>query len=289
MRNPLHTQNAFRRDTRGVSPAISTVIITSAVVVMILVTMVYTNNFLNASIAKNEFTTNKQFMLTAGLQIDDIAWTIGRTQTVRYTSRFADLSFVPQALTYSIETNDGTGWRTINQSLQTGIISFNMPSTEYTVDRNYYEPIFPSFNSSFVQEGPTAPVSEVYVIEKLPMANGTFTRVVIVPSIRMLNSTIGSQNYVKFYLPLLTSGESPHLSQSVTFIGKTVTQYLDSGIMQVRFKVFFPKADEGFNSGFFPFDNEYTFECYTATVSLPAESVVEFYVGEVSVSMGLYL
>ena len=46
---------------------------TAAVVVMILVAMTYANTFLDTRMAENEFSTNKQFMLTTGLQIDDIA------------------------------------------------------------------------------------------------------------------------------------------------------------------------------------------------------------------------
>jgi hypothetical protein len=273
----------FRRDTKAVSPAISTVIITSAVVVMVLVAMVYANGYLDSRLAQNEFTTNKQFMLTTGLQIDDIAWTMGRTQTVRYSSIYAQLDFEPQALSYSIEINQNGAWEPVNMSLPTGVILFNMPIHEYTLGNNYFERIFPSSDSAFLQVGPSAPVSQVYVMEKLPMAAGNFTRVVVAPSIRELNSTIGSRSYVKFYLPLLTAGANPHLSQSITLIGKNVMQYIRSDVQQVRFKVDFPKADQGFDSGFFPF------EYYEEIVDLPPNTVVEFYVGEVTVSLGLHV
>ena len=64
---------SLQKDKRAVSPALSTVILTAAVVVMILVAMGFANNFLDARMAENEFSTNKQFMYTTGLQIDDIA------------------------------------------------------------------------------------------------------------------------------------------------------------------------------------------------------------------------
>ncbi|MGF3522953.1 MAG: hypothetical protein ACQXXJ_07640, partial [Candidatus Bathyarchaeia archaeon] len=54
----------LRANRKAVSPAISSVILTAAVVVMVLVAMVYTNRFLDSRMAENEFSTNKQFMLT---------------------------------------------------------------------------------------------------------------------------------------------------------------------------------------------------------------------------------
>ena len=52
----------LRRDEKAASPAISTVILTSAVVVLLLVTVTFGNSFLNARMAENEFSAMKQFM-----------------------------------------------------------------------------------------------------------------------------------------------------------------------------------------------------------------------------------
>ncbi len=255
---------------------------------MVLVAMVYTNNFLNVRMAENEFSTNKQFMLTTGLQIDDIAWTLGRTQTVRYSSRYAQVTFQDAVLSYSVEILNSTGWYQIFTG-ETGIILFNMPTTAYTLGNDYLERVFPSSNGSFLQEGPSAPVSHVYVMEKLPMGTESFTRVVVAPSIRMLPSTIGPQSYVKFYLPILEDGTNLGLSQSVTLTGKNVTQYVFSGISQVRFNVTFPQAAQGFDKSFFPFENYFTFDHYEETLELQTDSVVELYVGTMSVSLGLHV
>jgi hypothetical protein len=42
-----------------------------------MVTTVFANNFLNVQLAENEYSASKQFMLTTGLQVDDVAWTMG--------------------------------------------------------------------------------------------------------------------------------------------------------------------------------------------------------------------
>jgi len=261
---------------------------------MVLVAMAFTNNLLNARLAENEFTTNKQFMLTTGLQIDDIAWTIGRTQTLRYSTRFAQLKCEAVAVEYSFEikTVENSSWTPLDFTCTTSIIMFNMPISNYHVSNEYVERIFPSANFSFVQNGTSAPVSHVYVIEKLPMTAGNYTRVVVVPTLRMLDAgEIGGVNYVKFFLPLLENGESPMLSQSVTLIGTAVTQYAYRNVTHVKFIATFPQASQGFDSDFFKFQEEDLQQgSYVRIVNMPAgNSVVEFYVGEVTVSLGLHV
>ncbi|MCJ7430969.1 hypothetical protein MUO83_07145, partial [Candidatus Bathyarchaeota archaeon] len=113
----------FRRDRKALSPAISSVILTSAVVVLLLVTIVFANNFLSSRMAENEFSAMKQFMQTVGLQMDDVAWTIGRTQTIRYASRFGVVNFESLALNYAVYVNDTF----FLGNYSTGVLLFNMP------------------------------------------------------------------------------------------------------------------------------------------------------------------
>ncbi|MDI6690909.1 MAG: hypothetical protein QME50_03450 [Candidatus Bathyarchaeota archaeon] len=271
----------MRKDERGVSPAISTIILTSAVVVLLLVAVVFANNFLTARMAENEFSAVKQFMQTVGLQVDDVAWIIGRTQTVRYASKYGQVNFETLALNYTVYVNGSVYF----VAYSTGILLFNMPISKYSVGNNYYESIFPS-DSSFLQVGSSAPVCYVYVIEKLPMDDGDYIRVVVAPIIRVLNSTISAggevKNYFKFYLPILSSGDHPRLSQSVTLTGRNVSVKTEDGVTSVKINVTFPKSSLGFDEGFFNFDE------IEETLSVPSGSVVEFYTSEVVVSLGLH-
>lgn len=250
-----------------------------------LVTIVFANDFLGARMAENEFSTVEQFMQTVGLQIDDVAWTVGRAQTIRYTSRYGSVKFETIALSYSIEVNGPAGWEPVFTNT-TGMILFNMPVSQYTLGNNYFERIFPSSDGSFLQEGPSAPVCHVFVIEKLPMQDGNFTRVVVAPCMRMLNSTIvgaEQRNYFKFYLPSLLPGAQPRHSQSITISGRNVIKLVRSGVNAVRISLTFPNEGLGFNSEFFNFEN--TVETFT----VPNNSIAEFYVGEVLVSLGLHV
>ena len=68
-------------------------ILTAGVIVMVLVAMSYSNNILNTKMASNEYTSNQQFLQTTGKQIDDIAWLVGRTETVSFSSKFGSVHF----------------------------------------------------------------------------------------------------------------------------------------------------------------------------------------------------
>jgi hypothetical protein len=264
------------------SPAISTVIMIAAVMILVFVAMSYANNILDTRLAENEFSANKQFMITTGLQIDDVAWTVGRTQTISYSSRFGHVKFQSQAINYTVELRSGETWE--SYTFTTAMVMYNMPISAYNLGNNYFERVSPRYSASFLQEGPTAPVSHVFVVEKLPMDDGSFIRVVAVPSIRTSNSTIVSQSttdYYKFFLPTLeSSSENPALSQSMTMVGNDVTKIIKNNVDEVRITVDFPNSDIGFDSTFFSFQNLVE----DRTWQDPA--VVEFYVGKVVVSIG---
>lgn len=233
--------------------------------------------------AENEFSTNKQFMLTTGLQIDDIAWTIGRIQTVRYSSQYGNIKFQSSAVNYTFEVDKGSGFVPLFSNA-TGMILFNIPVSTYSISNNYFERVLPSSNGSFLQQGSSATVSQVFCVEKLPMNDGSYTRIVVIPSIRILNSIIagslGSTNYTKFYLPTLEPGNHRYLSQSITMSGSDIRKIVESGVNQVRITATFPNAPSGFDSDFFNFDH------ISETVTLLPGSVVEFYIGKVIVTLG---
>jgi hypothetical protein len=285
MRKNRASLHSLRRDRKAVSPAISTVILTSAVIVLLLVTIVFANNFLDARLAENEFSAMEQFMQTVGLQIDDVAWIIGRTQTIRYASKFGQVSFENKTLVYTVYVDKPGQSDIYLANYSVGVLLFNMPIVKYSLGNNYYESIFPS-DRSFLQKGTSAPVSHVYATEKLPMRDGSFIRVVVTPTIRMLNSTISmgvnKNNYFKFYLPILSNGTSPYHSQSVTLTGKNVLVKTEGSVNAVKIRISFPKINSGFGSDFFNFDSQ------EKVVDVPDGSIIEFYTSEVSVSLGLH-
>jgi uncharacterized membrane protein len=277
----MTTRNSLRRlrrNKKAISPAISTVILTSAIVVMLLVTLSFVNNYLNGQVAQNDFNSMQQFMQTLGLQVDDVAWIPGRTQTLTFASRYGQITFRSPALTYSFYFD---GSPVANFSVSVGVILFSILTSDYSIANNYFQEIFPSSNS-FLQNGTSAPVCRVFVTEKLPMQDGNYIRIVAAPIVRQLNSVINNVNYARFYLPILNQGSSPQLAQSVTLSGINVPHQISSNVNIVTINVTFPNGvGMGLTSGFF------NFAAVSQTVILGPSSVVEIYGGSVTVSLGV--
>lgn len=249
---------------------------------MILVAMSYANGSLNTQMAANEFSSNKQFMQTTGLQIDDIAWTIGRTQTVTYASKFGFLSYTESALNYTIQVYSNNLLLANFSSPATGIIQYKIPVDSYSLGNNYFERVPFSTNGSFLQSSSSAPVSQVFCTEKILNNQTSYTQIVLVPTIRMLNSSVtGPQpiNYLKFYMPYLINGGSTFSSSpSITLTGENVAKTTETNVNKIVITVS-PNTQSGFDSSFFNFPNN------TITLNM-SNSVVEFYSGEVQVTEG---
>jgi hypothetical protein len=251
---------------------------------MILVAMSFANNILSLKMAQNEFSANKQFMQTTGQQIDDVAWTIGRTQTITFSSRFGVVKFQEVALNYTFRIcYHNSTWENLTVSGETGILLFNVPISSYSMANNYFERVPYAANSSFVLAGSTAPVTQVFCEQKIPMTDGSYLRIVLIPTIRVLNST----GYFKFYLPSLQNGTSPYQTRSLTLTGEGISRIVRNNIDQVVVTVSFPKAASiGFDADFFKFNNTTMTFNSTSTPKLNPDSVIEFYTGKVLVSIG---
>jgi hypothetical protein len=277
----------LHNDKKATSPAISTVILTGAVVVMILVAMTFANNTLSSKMAKNEYDTNSQFMQTTGQQIDDIAWTAGRTQTSTYSSNYGSVKFVEATLDYTFQVHSTSGgWQTLALSGETGIILYNMPVASYSSGNGYFERLPFGSDNSFLQSDSTSPVSQVICEQKVPMSDGTYNRIALIPTMRMLSSNVGSTSYVKFYLPNLENTTNHYRSQSITLTGQGISKTTQTGVDQVIITVSFPKASAGFDSSFFSFKSNTVTLNNLSTPRFPPNSIVEFYVGKVIVALG---
>jgi len=255
---------------------------------MILVAVSYANNILNLKVAESEFSTNKQFMQTTGQQLDDIAWTPGRTQTVSFLSKFGTVKFQEMALNYTfrIQYHNGT-WKDLTMTGQTGIILYNMPVSHYSIGNNTFFRLPLSANDSFLLTESTAPISQVLCEEK-PMSDGSYATIALVPTMRMLTSTIMTQNYFKFYLPSLESGTNLYRSQSITMTGNGTSKLTLSNVDQVTISVSFPTDTTalGFDPSFFNFKSTTITLNDSSTPKIPNNSIIEFYIGKVIVAIG---
>ena len=287
-----NSHRSFRKNKSATSPAISTVILMASAVVMILVAMTYANNILSLKMAENEYNTNKQFMQTTGQQIDDIAWTIGRAQTVSYSIKYGNVEFQEVALDYTFQVHTSTrGWKTLSLSGKTGIILYNMPVGSYSLGNNYFARAPITANTSFLLPDSSAPISQVICEQKSSVSGGSYNRIALVPTMRVLTSTVtsttGSTNYFKFYLPDLENGTNLYRSQSITLTGEGISKVTQDHVDQVIISVSFPQAASlGFDSSFFNFKSNTITLNSASTPKLTPDSVVEFYVGNVVVTIG---
>jgi len=275
---------------RAISPVISTVILTGAMVALLSITLVFANNLLWSRIAESDFNSAKQLMQTIGLQVDDVAWTVGRTETIRYSSRFGDVTLLSSALNYTVYVKTkGSPTYQFLASYQVGVLLFNIPISKYSLGNGYYELIFPSQNNTLTLTGTSAPVIREFAVEKLPMGDGNYIRVVVAPCIRSLFSTVNmsgsSTYYVKLYLPVLTKGSAPRLTESVTVTGNAVGAKTVSNVASINVTVSFPSstAQMGFDASFFKFPSRYQ------VIDVPSgydDAVLDFFVGGVTVEFG---
>lgn len=275
-----------RLSKRGMSPVISSVIMTGAMVAILSVALVFANNLLWSKVAEGDFDSSRQLMYSVGLQIDDVAWTVGRTETIRYASQYGDIEFESSVLTYTVTVNG------VPEQYETGILMFNLPTSRYSISDDYWERIFPDPDESLTLTGTSAPVARVFAIERTPMPDGKYIRVVAAPSIRVLFSSINSSTntyYVRMYLPVLSAGESPRLSQSITLTGESVKAHTLNDVQSISVAVDFPKGtSDDFDSAFFNFPEDSEVFDFSAFYSAGYVNVVlELYVSEVSVGFGV--
>lgn len=285
----LHKKHS---EKRGISPVISSVIMTGAIIAILSVAVVFANNLLWSRVAEGEFNSSEQFMQTAGLQIDDVAWTAGRTETVGYASQYGSVVLEPSVITYNVTVVNDEGQTSFVET--TGVLMFNMPISRYSISDDYWARIYPDPDNSLTLTGTSAPVARVFAIERTPMPDGKNIRVVTAPCIRVLYSAINTSintYYIRLYLPVLNAGESPRLTQSITFTGESVQAHTLDGVLGVSVSVNYPRADSEFDSNFFNFPaSSQTIEVPTIVPS-PLNGyqnvVFELYLSEVSVGFGV--
>jgi hypothetical protein len=136
----------------------------------------------------------------------------------------------------------------------------------------------------------------VFAVERMPMSDGSYIRVVVAPAIRVLfssiNTSASSTYYIRMYLPVLAAGESPRLSQSITLTGESVEAHTINDVTSISVTVDFPReaSPENFDSAFFNFP--YNSEALDVPpIGVPPSGydnvVFELYLSEVSVEFGV--
>jgi hypothetical protein len=220
----------------------------------------------------------EQFMQKIGLQVDDVAWIPGRTQTTAYTSKYGTVKVQSSALTYTFLA-DGTP--ILGASFNVSVLMFDMPTSSYSAGNNYFQQIFPSTNS-FLQQNASAPICRVFAVQKTPMTDGSYVRIVVAPIIREMNSTANGASNIQLYLANMINGPSPLQSQSVTVTGRNLWYNSTNFANNITINLSFPNGGLGLTSNFFSFDGT------SKNINVASNSVAAIFVGQVAVSLGAY-
>lgn len=258
---------------------------TGAIIAILSVALVFANNLLWSRVAEGDFNSSKQMMQTVGLQIDDVAWTVGRTGTIRYASQYGDVVLESSVLTYNISVVAGA--ETYDFSNTTGALLFNLQTSRYSIMNNYWERVFPDSDENLTLTGTSAPVARVFAVERTPMHDGRYIRVVVAPSVRVLFSSINSSTntyYVRMYVPVLSAGESPRLTESLTLTGESIKAYTMNNVSSINVSVDFPRSSDDFDTAFF------NFPAVNQNIAIPSgydNVVFELYLSEVLVEFGV--
>jgi hypothetical protein len=275
----------LRRNRRAVSPAISSVILTAAVVVLVLVAMSFAIDLRDSKIAENEFASVRQFMQTAAIQIDDIAWVPWRTQTFRYSRSYGSMSFIPNILNFTIYYRNASGEYRLG-SYASGVLAFNMPISKYNVYDGYFELIYPTNSSMancFIFRGATAPVTRVYAIEKL--STGSFVRVILNPCVRIVEANVSGNKQHRLYLPILYESGSRGNNPTVTF---TSTQVFSKNVKDAtKIRVVVTALSQVYGASFFVKSPLGADKIIDEEIYLGGSSTVVFYFSRVEVALGV--
>jgi len=290
----------IRGARKALSHVVTTIIIASTLVVLVLAAVAVTQQVLNSYWPQNDILTGKQFMVSVGEGINNVAWRPSQSNVIPYTTHVGLLAFREDSINYTItiETNN-TGTQTFNVS--TGIFLYRLPLQYYTMSEGYFErlPYNVSENDP-VALGANVTTNRVFLVRESTGTETGYIVLAVVPRFSLINNTItfvtnGDNRttiYYRLYIANLTLGTVGATQRSITVqgIGFKVTQY--SKVYNVTVKVGFPKDYPwGFYNDFFHFNStEQVIPVPIAGVVVNGvvveDVVVEVYVGNVVLSYG---
>lgn len=269
----------YIRNVRGVSPAVSAVILTAAIVVLVLVAVSFATTFLEARISESEFASVRQFMQTAAVQVDDVAWTPWRTQTFRHSCKYGKMNFISGALNYTICYKNASGEYYISEL--SGILAYEMPISKYNMYDGYFDLVYPT-SDSLVFKGATAPVARVFAIEKL--STGNYVRLVLNPCVRVVEANVSGEKQYKVYLPILYKAEPKGNNPTVTFTSTQLSSLVIPNVTEIRIIV----TSLIYDADFFVESPASVDKIADEVIDVDDGSTLILYIGEVRVSVGVH-
>ncbi len=120
------------KNRRAASPAVSMVIITAATVVMVMIASGFALSALTHQQAAAEFDTVQDSILAYDDAVRDVAWDLGGSRSVRFTTQYGNMRLIASQKSFSI-----TG--PINYNFTTAVVKYQMPNGYLTLGNGYSE------------------------------------------------------------------------------------------------------------------------------------------------------
>ncbi|MGB9740232.1 MAG: hypothetical protein ACP5IM_01785 [Candidatus Bathyarchaeia archaeon] len=123
MKLKVHHKSAISKNKTAVSPAISTVIITSITIVLVLVASTYAYQILERSRGAAEFSTAKKAVMAINDAVENIAWKQQSSRSTHFVASYGILELIPNALNLTVNVQVGANSQ--STSFSTGIIKYS--------------------------------------------------------------------------------------------------------------------------------------------------------------------
>jgi hypothetical protein len=148
----MQSKRNLKKNRRGVSPAVSTVIITAASVVLVLVAANFALQVLQSQRAIAEFDTAKKSILAFDDAVRDIAWDQSGSRSIRFTNSYGNLRLIPNDKTFNIN------FAGLNNTSNGNLFTFKTASVKYQMPTGYG---MPGVASSYILGSESAVVSNL--------------------------------------------------------------------------------------------------------------------------------
>jgi hypothetical protein len=150
------------KNKRAASPAVSMVIITAATVVMVMVASGFALSALTHQQAAAEFDTVQDSILAYDDAVRDVAWDLGGSRSVRFTTNYGNMRLIASEKSFSI-----TG--PVEYDFTTSVVKYQLPYGYLSLGSGYSEYILG--NSDTVVSSLTDSFAQVMVNQEKDFAS----------------------------------------------------------------------------------------------------------------------
>jgi len=266
MRSLIHSK-------RGVSQLVVAVILIAITISAILVTLPFIEQQRRKELVKSEWEYMRTYMTALQNAVDDVAWMLGKTRSLQFSMSNGFMFAEPDALNYSVLVDKGSGYVSLVENITTGVLGYKTFIYDYSLGGDYYEAIRPN-EQSFSHTGGAKPFTYLFGVEKIPMADGDFLRLVLAPTVTVLSFEVGGEQRYRVLIVKLSGTGTQAGRDRVTVTGVSYEVETADNVNALKVTVGFPKT--GYDNTFFNFQETST------VIDVPDGSVVEVMTCEVT-------